>query len=790
MRELHAECLTSPCLVVLATAPGRPLGQELAGPRDGALRRRIGLTILAPLLVALAVAQPARAGLVVARDSTAGAVVVLPDHPTVEEALAAERLQFYVQEITGVRLEVIREPQLLTSRPAPPARIHIGSTRAASHVLESLEERNAPAEASLVAADGDTTFVTGIDPIGTLHATYFLLEDFGCRLYIPAEWGTIIPRASELVIEDQSTYRAPSFKLRSGLTHATTDLDEDASWAAYEWGRGNHLGGWRWWGGGHSYRFLIPKENMETHPEWFALVNGKRTRDQLCITNPEGRAFALETVRRALVGYGDNPPELICISPDDTRAEGFCQCETCHQLVPTLPDGTKNFREGHDRIIAYANYFAEAVRDDYPNSRVVYYVDYHSQGFPSIATPAPNSAFWAVHWQGDQFHGQDDSTRLGKALTNWGRFDSPMVVYSYWGSHTSWGFWPLVHAMGQDVRHYHNKGVVGLYSETHENWGAQHLNYIVYPRLLWDVNTDVDALIDEFCEKFYGPAAKPMREYYTLLEKAAGDGPPQFKYRQTLIPTFTPAVLSALRQRIQQAGKIVRGQDEVHQKRFAFVRAGFEISDLYFSAEHLMRTYPATKDVTIRPRMVEMMKRVVEIGEDPRFERGLIAKGSIALLGDIKQIYEQYRQGTAFAPGEFRYYEDYYLGGRTFIDAESKVGFVDDQYGLSLDAEGSGTLVYRFDAQAGDFEMVAGSLVLTSPTAVNPLRLYLRTDPDQPWSPAEYTASGATVAFDLSLAARRESSIWLKIELTNASARSAHVLHQLHLNGKVRATAP
>lgn len=744
---------------------------------------RIAWIILAGILTGVVAPSIVRAEVVVVNDSRPGAVIVLPDSPTPEESLAADRLHFYVQKITGVSVEIVDESKL-NGHTEPPGRIYIGRTLAASPVLEKLKQRSAPAESSLVECRGDVAFVTGVDPIGTLHATYFLMEDFGCRWYFPAEWGTVIPKSSHLAIADQSTYRSPSFKLRSGLTHTTTQIDADPAWAAYEWGRGNHLGGWRWWGAGHSYRFLIPVENFKTHPEWFALVNGKRIPDQLCITNPEGRAFALKTLRKALAAYGDNPPELICISPNDTTADKFCQCEGCQKYVPTKPDGTKDFGSGMDRIIAYANFFADALKDEYPNSHVLYMVDYHSYEMPSIVKPAPSSAFWVIHWMGDQFHGQNDSTRMGRTLTRWGKYGLPELVYTYWGSHTSWSFWPVVHTIRQEIPYYLGKGVAGIISETHENWGAQHLNFIVYPRLMWDANTDVDAWINDFCQKFYGPAAMPMRQYYALLELAAKNGPPQHRYRQTLIPTFTPAVLSALRQKIEQAQAALNGADEIYHTRFEFVKAGFETGDLYFTAENLMRTYPKTKDPTIRPRMVKMMGKALELAEDPRFKH-LTGVGEYPLVDDIRKIYEQYRQGTTFDAGQFAYFEDYYLGGRTFIDAQDKSGFIDDLYGLSLNGNTTGTLVYHFDTAAGVFDSALGKMVLTRPASEVPLTLSARTDGKADWRPVAVHGTGTTVDFDLTPIAKGQSNVWLKIEMRNPDQNNTHVLHQLHLDGKV-----
>ena len=39
----------------------------------------------------------------------------------------------------------------------------------------------------------------------------------------------------------------------------------------------------------------------------------------------------------------------------------------------------------------------------------------------------------------------------------------------------------------------------------------------LYGRLSWNPYEDLDALIDRFCEKVYGPAAEPMRDYYRII---------------------------------------------------------------------------------------------------------------------------------------------------------------------------------------------------------------------------------------------------------------------------------
>jgi hypothetical protein len=46
----------------------------------------------------------------------------------------------------------------------------------------------------------------------------------------------------------------------------------------------------------------------------------------------------------------------------------------------------------------------------------------------------------------------------------------------------------------------------------------QHLNLYVTAKCLWDADLDVDALLDDYCTSFYGPAAGPMREFWERAE--------------------------------------------------------------------------------------------------------------------------------------------------------------------------------------------------------------------------------------------------------------------------------
>ncbi len=51
------------------------------------------------------------------------------------------------------------------------------------------------------------------------------------------------------------------------------------------------------------------------------------------------------------------------------------------------------------------------------------------------------------------------------------------------------------------------------------NPGLNHLNIFVTARFYWDPDQDLDALLSAYYERFFGPAAEPMRAFYETSER-------------------------------------------------------------------------------------------------------------------------------------------------------------------------------------------------------------------------------------------------------------------------------
>ena len=90
--------------------------------------------------------------------------------------------------------------------------------------------------------------------------------------------------------------------------------------------------------GGHTYERAIPRDKYaDSHPEYFALINGERTAKgtgnaQYCISNPEVQ----ELFYQDLITLIDRGFEGVDLGqPDGFRA---CQCENCTKLFDTGSD--------------------------------------------------------------------------------------------------------------------------------------------------------------------------------------------------------------------------------------------------------------------------------------------------------------------------------------------------------------------------------------------------------------------------------------------------------------------
>src|SRR3954469_2817972 len=146
-----------------------------------------------------------------------------------------------------------------------------------------------------------------------------------------------------------------------------------------------------------------------------------------------------------------------------------------------------------------------------------------------------------------------------------------------------------VHKFGQDFRYLADHGMMGTdFDSCCHNWATQCLNYYVVARLHWNPEQDVDAIVDDYCQAGFGPAARSVRRYFDGLE-ALTDESATTKAKSTAV--FHPRALDKLRKELEQARQAA-GSDSTVAKRIAFLELGLRWTEIEVRA-HTFLTDPA-----------------------------------------------------------------------------------------------------------------------------------------------------------------------------------------------------
>lgn len=452
------------------------------------------------------------------------AVIVLPETPEADEQLAADELAEHIRLITGAVLPV--ETGIGTDGMAA---IRLG--RAADPALDDrIRATGDNPSAFALVVDDQGVQLRGLTAAGTLTAAYELLEQFGVRWYMPGDIGRVLPVTDSLSVAVQHTVQAPAFIGRPGSRHE----------AAQAWNRRLRASdGIRFSShnmrGFHSRR--LRQQIFAEHPEYFALIDGERQPRQLCLTNStddlaQNAVFhlVLEAVRERLRADPDRTV-VAQVNPQDGR--GYCECDHCRALDPPFSTPFAGMEPSYtDRYIWFINHLAEALEDDFPDVIFGFFA-YHLHLLPPVQVkPHRKIAMTLAPIHVCRRHGPNnpvctESNQPLVVLDAWLQYIRPEQVswFAYQYNLADPGFlFPMVHRMREEIPAVFARGVTRWTGGPSDAWAAHLPTTYVTLKLFWDPATDVEALMEEFYEKFYGPAAVPMKRYHEHVEDRLRDG--------------------------------------------------------------------------------------------------------------------------------------------------------------------------------------------------------------------------------------------------------------------------
>lgn len=370
--------------------------------------------------------------------------------------------------------------------------------------------------------------IWGLDERGSFNAVCGFLHKLGARWYVPGEVGEVLPSLKTIPLRELDETVNPDFALRQFNFRFSTAGHDTSKWAMRLGIRNDEQ-----LQIAHGMATMTNREEVfEAHPEWFALYGGKRhfipgsTKCQLCYSNEE---LFQETVRYARAQIDTFQLDSVSIMPPDGYT-AICQCEKCEGK-----DSPERNERGllSDYVWDFANRVARELAKTHPEAKVLNCA-YGVYTLPpeKIEKLEPNVLVCIVGGRrpinrgGSKGEGESAPEALRAAWSK--KTDNPLLIFENYPFTDRGWYLPsfAAHALGESVN-----AIKGM-AQGEDIWLSAGLNFdkagigfnhfLVYftARMYWGgKEADVDALLREYCQLFYGPAEREMLAFFSYCEE-------------------------------------------------------------------------------------------------------------------------------------------------------------------------------------------------------------------------------------------------------------------------------
>lgn len=475
----------------------------------------LGLVVLlAGCLASTAVAAPLR---LAADGKTRYTIVVDPGAIAAEKHAAAE-LAAFLKQVTGADFPV----KITADTPTGPLLL-VGPGRVARHAAPSLNLEGLKPDGIVIETVGENLIFAGDRPRGTLYAVHSFLEDtVGCRWW--SSKVSTIPSARELTVAEQHVRYVPPLEYREPFWSDAFDGD----WAARNKSNGNserleekHGGKVRYGGPFfvHTFAMLVPPATyFKEHPEYFSEVGGKRLDGyaQVCVTNEAVKKL----ITAKVLDYLKKDPTAHIISVSQNDCDNHCLCANCKKLEEEegSPAGP---------LLHLVNYVAAEVAKQYPDVAIDTLAYQYTRKPPRHVKPLPNVIVRLCSIECDFAHPltAESNRKFADDIRGWSKICRRLYIWDYV---TNFGHYiqphPNLRVLVPNVRFFVEHGVRGIFEQgAYTSLGAEfaELKGWVLAKALWNPQVDGEALVRQFVQGYYGPAAAPMLEYIKLIHDEA-----------------------------------------------------------------------------------------------------------------------------------------------------------------------------------------------------------------------------------------------------------------------------
>ena len=554
--------------------------------------------------------------------------IVIPENATRWTKQAADWLQEYVEKTSGATLPIVTEGQAPTG-----TLVSVGLTKMA--IAAGIDVHGMKWDGCRLTVKGDVVYLLGKDNAGTKTHDYigargtcravikFLEEVCGVRWFLPGPQGEVVPLTATIhVPRDLDEVFQPAFAYSEGRSlYDVNILDAPGNTIAAL--ANNYRQAIKISGGGHTWGHAVPVEKyFKDHPEYFALINGKRTDHpytHLCTSNPDVKRLLVEWMRMRF----DQGYDWVAIGQSDGWQR--CECDECEKLdnyrgAPDgmryeefmySPEGLRNTPPG--RIFLLHKAVIDELAKSHPDKKVMLMC------YAPTAWPSNEIAYFGDNVIGEIMHPNPE------ILEAWSKKVNGQVAYTCWFN-TQCPMGVNIHfspeELAERVRWLHEQGIVGLTAHTEANWGLEGPLFYMMGRLMGDPHQDYEALVKEYCHGVYGKAGNTMVEFFDQIyaqipqivpldpRDIVANGrnvtmPQWMKTTDILLAQYPPEFLDQLEALLSKA----EGEADTEKAR-GWMRLTRDFFDFNKLLTHMLISYRTYQSNQTRDNWLELKQRV------------------------------------------------------------------------------------------------------------------------------------------------------------------------------------
>lgn len=371
----------------------------------------------------------------------------------------------------------------------------------------------------------DGEFFWAFDERGSYNAVCGFLRRLGVRWYLPGKLGEVIPKMDSISLPDVDETVHPDFDVRQ-FSVRIGNCDEEVTRWVMRLGIRNPFGLMIAHG---MHTMTHPEWIKKEKPDWFALYGGKRDTElgvrlnHLCYSNEE---LFEETVKWARAQFDVYDFEGVSIMPPDAYTS-ICQCPLSEgKQIDEM--GARGKLSNH--VWDFANRVAREVGKTHPDKLIVCCAYGANTNPPTnIDKLETNVQVVIVGGRRPRNSLPEQREAIRELRAGWlEKTSRPIMIFENYPFTGRGTYLPafVARTIGESIQATkevsRGEDIWLSFPRFHDdpNIGFDHYQVYFTARMWWGgADADVGALLEEYCDHFYGPAGAKMMEFFDFCEK-------------------------------------------------------------------------------------------------------------------------------------------------------------------------------------------------------------------------------------------------------------------------------